>query len=144
LYGEEEGAGEPEPLEPAELMELPLRPGPNHAVAEVPWTVAETENRTPRGEEAGGAANAGTTATGSGVLLLYDHDLDRTAEVPRLALWLLHHLDGETSPATLAARLAAATGEDPSVTTATIARLTTELHLRGFLHVETCPRPTNA
>jgi hypothetical protein len=144
LYGEEEGAGEPEPLEPAELMELPLRPGPHQAVAEVPWTVAETENRTPRGEEAGGAANAGTTATGSGVLLLYDHDLDRTAEVPRLALWLLHHLDGETSPATLAARLAAATGEDPSVTTATIARLTAELHLRGFLHVETCPRPTTA
>ncbi|MCP4605326.1 MAG: radical SAM protein [Proteobacteria bacterium] len=76
---------------------------------------------------------AGDTKNGSKILI-YDHDLDKTIEVSRLALWILQNLDGTRTPSELVALL---TDKIEGVTTAhvlaTIREVVKDLYGRGFL-----------
>lgn len=66
-------------------------------------------------------------------MLVYDYDLDRIVEVPRLAVWLMHHLDGRTTPAELVQRLALTTGVAPEPILAGMREIVGNLFDKGFI-----------
>lgn len=124
LYCDEAGAVETaRPSAPAAaLLERPLRRGVRQQALELARLPPEL------------AGELG--ADGDGGVLLYDHDLDRTVLVPRLALWLLDRLDGRTTASQLALRLAQEAGAERQTAGAAVARLVGELAWRGFLRAE--------
>jgi hypothetical protein len=106
--------------ETSDLMDCPLRRGPRQTVRVMGSAEPTLGGRTPAGAEALS-------------YVLYDHDLDRTVALSPLALWLLHHLDGERTASGLAEQLAKDAGTSvPSVLPAVrgVVRALTE---RGFL-----------
>lgn len=105
---------------PDRLMDRPLVAGPHQRVARLAHPGALTGE--PEGREDDGAA-----------ALLYDHDLDRTVELSRLALWILGRLDGRTTPAELAAELRSVAGDDGAGVRAAVGAIVAELYDRGFL-----------
>ncbi len=107
-------------LDAGPWMDLPLVAGPRQNAAELAFSPASLLDGSPGEDE-------------DGVILLYDHDQDRTVEVSTLALWTLRHLDGATTPGQLAARLAEETETDPAMLSAAIGAIVTPLRERGFL-----------
>ncbi len=105
---------------PGRLMGRPLVAGRHQRVAALAHPGALADG-SPDGASDGAAA------------LLYDHDLDRTVELSRLALWVLVRLDGRTTPAELAEELRRAVGDEGEAARAAIEAVVTGLSTRGFL-----------
>jgi hypothetical protein len=107
-----------------QLMGLPLVAGPRQHAAELAYSPTSVLDGSPSEDE-------------GGKILVYDHDQDRIVEVSRLALWILHHLDGAMTPRQLAARLSEEEGVDLASLSAAVETVVAQLYERGFLVAST-------
>lgn len=112
--------GKEAPAATGQLMGLPLMAGPNQHAGEFAYSPTSLLDGAPSEDE-------------DGKMLVYDYDQDRIVEVSRLALWILQHLDGATTPRQLAARLVKEAAVDAASLSAAVEAVVAQLYERGFL-----------